>query len=143
MKELKLGFELAEISKLILNHLRESTENLGVVNSYRPFLFHLDQHNNGLTQSELVELIHFKAPTVSLTIQKMEYEGLVKKEIDRNDQRVTRIFLTDKGKSYIEKIKQIHDEVEEYLTSLYSDEEKKVFLEYISRIKTKIKERKK
>ena len=36
MKEVRLGFELAEVSKLILDDLRESTESVGVVSSYRP-----------------------------------------------------------------------------------------------------------
>lgn len=142
MKEGKLGFELAEVSKMILDILRESTGNLGIVSSYRPFLFHLTNKSNGLTQSELAELIHFKAPTVSLTLQKMEYEGLIKKEIDLNDQRVTRIFITDKGKSFDDKIKKIHDDVEDYLSSLFNEEEKRELIEYLGRIKTKIKERK-
>lgn len=142
MEEVKLGFELADVSKMILDVLREAAENSGIVSSYRPFLFHLSKNLNGLTQSELVELIHFKAPTVSLTLQKMEYEGLIKKEIDLNDQRVTRIYLTDKGKSLDAKVKKIHDDVENYLSNLFNNKEKEHFIEYLIRIKTKIKERK-
>ena len=142
MEGIRLGFELAEVSKLILDKLRNETEKLGVVNSYRPFLFHLDNNPDGLTQSELIEKIHFKAPTVSLTLQKMEYEGLVRKEIDKNDQRVTRIYITELGKTFTETIKKIHDEVEKSFSSLFNEEEKEKLLEYISRIKENVKERK-
>jgi len=142
MEEVRLGFELADVSKIILDTLRESAESLGIVSSYRPFLFHLSINKKGLTQSELVELVHFKAPTVSLTLQKMEYEGLIRKEVDSNDQRVTRIYITEKGKSLEKIVKQIHDEVEDYLSNLFNQEEKEQFIEYLQRIKTKIKERK-
>ena len=142
MKDIVLGFELAEIAKLILDDLRETTENLGVVSSYRPFLFHLSQNEKGLTQSELVGLIHFKAPTVSITLQKMEYEGLIRKEVDENDQRITRIFIAEKGKLFEDRIKQIHENLENDLSSLFSQEEKDLLIEYLGRIKNKIKERK-
>ena len=142
MKEVRLGFELAEVSKLILDDLRESTESVGVVSSYRPFLFHLSNNKDGLTQSELVDRIHFKAPTVSLTLQKMEIDGLVRKEIDKNDQRVTRIYITELGKSFTNKIEKIHDDLENYLSSLFTNEEKEEFLDYLGRIKMKINERK-
>ena len=141
MKEGKLGFELADVGKLILDSLREASEQEGIVSSYRPFLFHLTQNENGLTQSELVERIHFKAPTVSLTLQKMELDGLIRKENDKDDQRVTRIFLTEKGKLLDNKIRKIHDEHEDYLSSLFNKEEKDNFIEYLKRIKIKYKER--
>lgn len=141
MKEDRLGFELADVSKIILDSLREASEKEGIVSSYRPFLFHLTHNKDGLTQSELVERIHFKAPTVSLTLQKMELDGLIRKEIDKDDQRVTRIYLTEKGKLLDDKIKKLHDDHEEYLSSLFTKEEKEEFINYLRIIKEKFKER--
>ncbi len=141
MKEIKLGYELAGVSKILHDYLRETTEELGIAGSYRPFLFHLANIKDGVTQSELVEEIHFKAPTVSLTLQKMELDGLIRKENDPLDQRVTRIFLTDKGRLLNDKIKKVHNDLEDNLLSLYNNEEKKMFLDYLMRIKNKIIER--
>lgn len=142
MSEFRLGRELADVAKLILDALRESCESNGIVSSYRPFLYHLSKNENGLTQSELVELIRFKAPTVSLTLQKMEYEGLVRKESDVNDQRVTRIYITEKGKALDDKVRAVHDELECYLANMFNDEEKENLIEYLERIQKKMEERK-
>ena len=140
MKEVKLGFELAGVSKVICDNFRYSAEKLGIVSSYRPFLFFLANNKDGLSQSDLVKLSHFKAPTVSLTLQKMENDGLIRKEVDVVDQRITRIYLTEEGMKLDEKIKTIHKEVEENLSSLFNDEEKKTFLEYLERIKNNMSE---
>lgn len=141
MKEGKLGFELADVSKMIIDSLREASEKEGIVSSYRPFLFHLTHSEGGLTQSELVERVHFKAPTVSLTIQKMELDGLIRKEIDKDDQRITRIYLTEKGRLLDDKIRKIHEDQEDYLSSLFTKEEKNELIEYLKRIKDKFKEK--
>lgn len=64
----------------------------------RRILMHLARED-GIPQMNLVELTHLSAPTVSLGLKKMEEMGLVKRENDKNDARVTKVYLTDKGKA--------------------------------------------
>lgn len=87
-----------EISKLFHDKMRETCEKLGFKNGYRQILMFL-AHNDGATQVELVRVSHLKAPTISVTLKKMEDEGLVRREQDQNDMRHTHVHLTDKGKA--------------------------------------------
>ena len=51
-----------------------------------------------ITQLDLVNATHLKAPTVSIILKKMEEEGIVHREADKHDLRAMRVFLTDYGR---------------------------------------------
>lgn len=53
---------------------------------------------DGITQLDLVNATHLKAPTVSIILKKMEEEGIVHREADKHDLRAMRVFLTDYGR---------------------------------------------
>ncbi len=55
---------------------------------------------DGVSQLYLTRTTHLKAPTVSVTLRKMEEEGLVLREADPNDQRAVRVLLTEYGKEH-------------------------------------------
>ena len=65
--------------------------------SARLMLMHLSRCESA-TQSELVSITRMKAPTISVALKNMENEGLVTRVADENDQRVTHVFITDKGR---------------------------------------------
>jgi len=54
---------------------------------------------DGVTQSELAHGLHVAPATVTIALQRMERIGLVERRPDKRDQRVTRVFLTDRGRS--------------------------------------------
>ncbi len=87
-----------EISKLFHDKMRETCEKLGYKNGYRQILMFL-AHNDGATQVELVRVSHLKAPTISVTLKKMEDEGIVRREQDTKDMRQTHVYLTEKGRA--------------------------------------------
>ena len=55
---------------------------------------------DGVTQLHLTHLTHLKAPTVSVTLRKMEEEGLVERKQDQDDLRAIRVYLTAFGKEH-------------------------------------------
>ena len=64
---------------------------------------------DGRSQRELVAETHLKPPTVSVILKKMVDEGLTELKNDPMDMRVTRVYLTPKGREVdrdnIERIK--------------------------------------
>ena len=54
----------------------------------------------GCSQLDLVCKTHLKAPTVSVTLRRMEDEGLVERRQDAMDMRVSRVYLSQKGKDH-------------------------------------------
>jgi DNA-binding MarR family transcriptional regulator len=55
--------------------------------------------NEGITQRDLAEKMHLARPTVTIMLQKLEQHGLIERWNDPDDQRLTRIRLTDAGRS--------------------------------------------
>ena len=77
--------------------------------SARIMLMHLAR-NDGATQSELVKVTRMKAPTISVALRNMENEGLVTRVADEDDQRVTHVYITEKGRQVDgENISRLHD----------------------------------
>lgn len=93
---------IRDVNKMCDDLIRSSTED-NLQDSFRNLLFHLN-FNDGCTQLTLARLSHLKAPTVSVTLHKMEEEGYVIRKRNKNDLRQTLVFITDKGKEYNDRI---------------------------------------
>lgn len=62
---------------------------------------------DGVSQSELCKMLGIKPSTVTVSLKRMEKADLVRREQDMKDQRVIRVYLTDKGKDIIRRTKEI------------------------------------
>lgn len=51
----------------------------------------------GLSQRELADRIHIQPATAAIMLQKMEKAGLIRREPDSEDQRISRIYITEHG----------------------------------------------
>ena len=56
-------------------------------------------HNEGITQSELAESLGVSRPTVTIMLQKLEKAGTIERRSDEDDQRFTRLYLTQAGRA--------------------------------------------
>ena len=55
--------------------------------------------HEGISQRDLAEKMHLARPTITIMLQKMEHEGLIERWDDPDDQRLTRIRLTETGRA--------------------------------------------
>ncbi|MDO4312630.1 MAG: MarR family transcriptional regulator [Eubacteriales bacterium] len=62
-------------------------------------------HERVLSQRELAERIGVKPPSMTVALQKMEKMGYVIRENDKDDMRIIRIALTEKGEHCVEMVK--------------------------------------
>lgn len=66
---------------------------------------------DGVTQLELVNATHLRAPTISLILKRLEDDGFVERKKDDKDLRAVRVYLTKAGREAdrknIEKIKEM------------------------------------
>ena len=93
---------------------------------------------DGVTQSELAHGLHVAPATVTIALQRMERIGLVERRPDKRDQRVTRVFLTDRGKSLRENVEKKWHRLEEQMLSGFSREERQTMREYLLRIRANL-----
>ena len=88
-----------EISRIFRARMRENCDIDGVMSQPGARLvMSLLAMNDGLKQRELVERTHLRAPTVSVIIRRMVEEGLAEQRPDQKDGRVTRVYLTERGR---------------------------------------------
>ena len=90
--------QIIHLSKLFRDQLRRASEDAGIPDGYRMILLELS-HLESATQYELAKRTHLTAPTVSVTLQKMEHDGYITRTPDEKDLRQMRVSLTEKGKA--------------------------------------------
>jgi DNA-binding MarR family transcriptional regulator len=73
----------------------------------------------GLSQSELVDRLSVQPPTVTAALQRLEREGFLRREPDPANRRVSRVYLTARGRAVEAPIREIFAEAESrFLTDL-------------------------
>lgn len=95
-------------------------------------------HGDGCSQLELVRLTHLKPPTVSVTLRRMEDEGLVRREQNENDLRAVRVFLTEEGKRHNQEVRQRLSKMDAELMAGFSEEETEQLRQMLVRMRDNI-----
>lgn len=73
-------------------------QSCGMFNGHPRTLFLL-RHHPGMTQRELAQALQVAAPTLSVSIRRMEAAGLVERRADPADARCQRLYLTADGEA--------------------------------------------
>jgi len=121
-----------EISRITLDKIRADCPEMQ--HSCRLIMMELARHDN-VTQLELVRATHLKAPTVSVTLQKMEKDGIVTRRPDDYDLRATRVSLTEKGRRMDDQVFQRFREEEQNIESCLSKEESETLEQMLLKIR--------
>ncbi len=128
LQKIPLSLLIHETSKLFHDSMRTEFEKCGIREGYRNIIFHLAHRmRDGTpppTQLELVKLTHLKPPTVSVTLQNMEADGLVMRKADSGDMRQMRVYLTEKGVAVDDTMRSRIDALEHKMIENLTDTEK-------------------
>jgi DNA-binding MarR family transcriptional regulator len=126
-----------DVHHLFGHNIHESFSNKGLSNTAHAILLHLN-HHEFLTQVELVEKAHVRPSTMSVTLQKMENEGLITRISSTEDQRCIHVKITDLGKKVLDEGKKHVHELEIEFTKDINPSEleitKKVLYELIEKM---------
>lgn len=108
--------EITQIMHRVVKLHRRETDRLiqpaGVYPGQPPVLFRLDEED-GLRQRDLADRIHLAPATLTVMLGRMEKSGLVERRPDEHDQRVSRVYLTDKGREALAAVREATRIVEE------------------------------
>lgn len=137
--EISISYMFHEINKLFFENIKNETKMIGINPTYRFIFMVLSQNKDGLTQSEICNLVHLKKSSVSELLQQMENEELIIREKSNLDNRKTIVKLTNKGKSLDNKIKSVFKKYELIMSSSLKDKEKENLISYIDRLKNALK----
>lgn len=103
--EKPLMLVIRDTYKLWSNYMRMVAAGAGVPDSYRMILTFL-LRNPGASQKELAAHCGITTASVSQTVKEMGMTGYLKKESDPLDQRYVKLYLTEKGTSCAEQIRE-------------------------------------
>lgn len=82
---------------------------------------------NGLTQTELADQLCVQAATVTKMVHRMVKAGLVERRRDPEDQRVSRVYLTERGQKLQKPVQEVWERLERSaLGSLEAEEQRKL-----------------
>jgi len=99
-----MDFLLVNICHLHHTRAHQLFEAIGLYRGQPPVLLALWE-KEGLTQTELAERLQNTPATVTKMLQRMEKSGFIQRKPDTEDQRVSRVYLTEAGRAI-----QIHVE---------------------------------
>jgi len=129
-----VGPLLVEVCRAHRNRAAELLGSIGVYVGQEWILFQL-RKQDGATLSELAASCGIEVPTMSRGLQRMETAGLVVKEGDPADARVSRIVLTKSGRSVADKAEALWRALEAEAVRGLSAEERAVFRRLLLRVR--------
>ena len=88
------GFLLNDVARLMRTTYDRRMKALGLTRSQWWVLTHL-YRNDGVTQSELAEILEIEKPTLGRLLDRLEANGWVQRKEHAVDRRAKRVFLTD------------------------------------------------
>ena len=88
------GFILNDVARLLRTAFDRRVKSLGLTRSQGWVLNHLFR-NNGVTQSELADILQVEKATLGRLLDRLEAKGWVRRENHTDDRRAKRVFLTE------------------------------------------------
>jgi DNA-binding MarR family transcriptional regulator len=98
-------------------------EGIGLRHAQGMILYHL-WHRDGIAQNVLARALHITPPTTTNTLQRMERNGWIERRRDGRDQRIVRVYLTEKAKALHAEAHASFQELDEELHSMLTDDER-------------------
>jgi MarR family transcriptional regulator, organic hydroperoxide resistance regulator len=121
-RKLTLGHLLAQVCRLVGSRRRMKLESIGLHHAQGLILFQLWQED-GISQSVLAQALHITPPTATNTLKRMERDGWVKRRRGESDQRIVRVYLTEKSRRLRQEARASFRELDGEMTSMLTEQE--------------------
>lgn len=131
--ESTLGHLLAHVSRLVVRRRRNKLASIGLHHAQGMILSQL-WHNDGLSQLELARALHIRPPTASNTLQRMERDGWITRRRDETDQRIVRVYMTEKARSLHEELRDLFRDLNRELDLVLNQQEQKTLRQSLVKI---------
>lgn len=116
------GFLLGRMCKLMRNRVHALFEDIGLHRGQH-FVLHVLWREEGITHSELAARSSVQPATITNALKRMEKAGLVERRRDTEDERVSRVYLTEAGRNIRSKVEDAFLDFEAQALAGLSEEE--------------------
>jgi DNA-binding MarR family transcriptional regulator len=106
-----IGFQLLQIHKAHRARAEAAFNKLGIHTGQEMLLLQL-WIEEGLTQSQLATCMNVEPPTATKMAQRMEQAGLIERRPDPEDARISRVYLTSRGRELEQPVLEVWKQLE-------------------------------
>lgn len=117
-----VSYLLVRVVRAHRNMIDQRVQSLGLYRGQPPVLFALQDHD-GMSNSEMAEFLSITPATLTNKIKRMEKADLVVRRRDPQDERISRIYITDKGKGLMNQLREIMLATEAMTLTGFSEKE--------------------
>jgi DNA-binding MarR family transcriptional regulator len=127
--------EIVNLDSLLIRYLDNAVKQTNYNREYGRLLLALAKYGP-MTQSALGEMLLFSPERTTITIDKLEHEGLLKRKIFSKDRRVKKVTITKKGQRWIhQNIDPVPNILINAIPSEITNEELEVFNKVLFKIR--------
>lgn len=118
----KLTAKINDVSKIFNDELNEKCAGIGITPATRRILFYLSP-DKPVNQLYIVNKTRLKAPTISVSLGRLEKKDIIKRQICDIDMRNVDVYLSEKGKEIDDQIKAFSDDIDAKMMKGITQEE--------------------
>jgi DNA-binding MarR family transcriptional regulator len=131
------GFLLNDVARLMRTVYDRRVKSLGLTRSQWWVLNHL-YRNDGVTQTELADLLEIEKPTLGRLLDRLEAKGWVRRTDDASDRRAWRVYLTDEVEPAMRELRAVAAELRRDALAGLSASERERFVDTLLAIKSNL-----
>lgn len=131
------GFLISDVARLMRTTYDRRVRELGLTRS-QWWVLTLLFRNDGVTQSELAELLEIERPTLGRLLDRLEAKGWVRREHDSRDRRAWRVHLTDAVEPAMRKLRKVASELRSDALAGLSAQERERFVDTLLAVKANL-----
>ena len=124
----------AQICRLKHTRIHTLLEALGLYRG-QPSVLRALWEQEGLMHTELARRLQVQPATITKMLQRMEKAGFIERRPDPDDQRVSRVFLTDAGRAVRADVQQVWRQLEEEAFAGFTLEERVLLRRFFLQIR--------
>lgn len=124
---------LRQVCKIHTNKVNKVLDDVGL-HIGQPMMLRSLYKKDGVPQSILAKELVITPATASAMVKRLEKGGYVIRKRDAEDERVSNVYLTDKGRDLSSDLRVVKDKMEELVFDGFTAEEKKNMRSYLERV---------
>ena len=132
-----LGHSLSRICRLTHARMYALTGQIGLHRG-QSLVLKVLWGQDGLTHSELSNLLHVAPATMTNMITRMEKSGLVERRSDAHDQRMSHVYLTEAGNAIETQVQHMWTEFEAQVFDGFDADEREMLRQAFERIQVNL-----
>ena len=125
---------LAQVCRLKHARVQTLLETLGLYEG-QPSMLRTLWAKEGLTHTDLARRLRVQPATITKMIQRMQKAGFVERRPDPQDERVSRVYLTEAGRAVQTDVRGVWHTLEKDAFAQFTDEERALLRHYLLQIR--------